>query len=248
MFKNRDLVSTIMEGLAPLVAEQYPITLPNEYRYRHLSLALIDAIYSIGVRYEGVRATVLRYADSQGLAPYHDSFETRPPIADQEPLSHLIQQYESRGIESMMTGVYQNRQRTSSRSGIPKAEAILQAAQLLRTYSVNYFQDIPRVADDKSFESRFRNIPGQGSGISLSYFWMLTGSDDMIKPDRHIMTCLMDVTGLTTLTATETIHLLQDVTARFQTQYPLLTARALDYIIWECMRSGAKLPEAGPRH
>ena len=31
-----------------------------------------------------------------------------------------------------------------------------------------------------------RAIPGQRSGISLTYFFMLAGSDDLVKPDRML--------------------------------------------------------------
>lgn len=43
------------------------------------------------------------------------------------------------------------------------------------------------VADSARFEADVRAIPGQGSGISLQYFWMLAGSDDFIKPDRMVL-------------------------------------------------------------
>ncbi|MFS0809480.1 hypothetical protein [Shouchella sp. 1P01AA] len=35
--------------------------LPDEYYYSHLTLCVIDSVFSIGVRYEGVRNTVKRY-------------------------------------------------------------------------------------------------------------------------------------------------------------------------------------------
>lgn len=235
--RSRALVAS---AVRPLVADQYPITLSNEYRYAHLSLALIDAIYSIGVYYKGTHDTVLRYARYQDLPPYHESFSAWPPKEHQEPLSHLLQQYEIWGLEHMASMVYQNRQRTSSRSGILKAEAIRRAAVLLDRHQTHYFQDIPRLMQDKAFESEFLKIPGQGSGISLSYFWMLTGSDHMIKPDRHIISFLARILGLSTVSTPDAISLLQDVALILQADYPLLTARALDYAIWDAERGKIK--------
>ncbi len=237
--RSRALVAS---AVRPLVADQYPITLPNEYRYAHLSLALIDAIYSIGVHYEGTHDTVLRYARHQALSPYHESFSTRPPTEQQEPLSHLLQQYDMWGLEHMASTVYQNRQRTSSRSGILKAEAIRRAAELLDRHQTHYFQDIPRLIQDQTFETEFIKIPGQGSGIALSYFWMLTGSDHMIKPDRHIVNFLARILGLSTVSTPDAISLLQDVALILQADYPLLTARALDYAIWDAERGSSKIP------
>lgn len=240
MFTSSRRARLVAAALRPLVAAKYPIALPDEYRYAHLSLALIDTIYSIGARYEGTHATVLRYARHQQLSPYHDAFDTRPPLENQEPLSHLVQLYHALGIETMMTDVYQNRQRTSTQSGIPKAEAVLQVAQLLQHYHINYFQDLFRVAHNKQFESQFKTVPGQRSGISLTYFWMLTGADDMIKPDRHILNCLCRAIKITSLSTTEAVSLLRDATALLHVDYPLLTARALDYVIWESERQRVK--------
>jgi hypothetical protein len=91
------------------------------------------------------------------------------------------------GAERFAAEIFANRQRTSARSGILKAEAVHRLAQVLGNHRVNYFQDIPSIADSTLFETTVRAIPGQASGISLQYFWMLAGSDDLVKPDRQIV-------------------------------------------------------------
>ncbi len=120
MFTSSRRARLVAAALRPLVAAKYPIALPDEYRYAHLSLALIDTIYSIGARYEGTHATVLRYARHQQLSPYHDAFDTRPPLENQEPLSHLVQLYHALGIETMMTDVYQIASAPRHRVAFPK--------------------------------------------------------------------------------------------------------------------------------
>ena len=62
----------------------------------------------------------------------------------------------------------------------------------------------------------------------------------MIKPDRHILNCLCRAIKITSLSTTEAVNLLRDATALLHVDYPLLTARALDYAIWESERQRVK--------
>src|SRR5262245_2926109 len=58
--------------------------LPPEYSYASLSTMVLDAIFSIGVRYEQVKAVVTRHANWQQYDPWHSG------EADPYPLSKLI--------------------------------------------------------------------------------------------------------------------------------------------------------------
>lgn len=142
----------VAQAVRPLLSHEGPF-LPNEYRYAHVSLALIDAIYSLNARYESVRRTVLRYADHAGLTPYRPSFGTWPPQDQQQPLRAFLKNFDALGVSPMAEQVFMNRQRTSPRNGILKAEAVRDAARLLSSSGVAYFQDIPRVMQDPQFES-----------------------------------------------------------------------------------------------
>ena len=59
-------------------------------------------------------------------------------------------------------------------------------ATVLTAHDVNFLQDVPPRVDDSKLEAELRRIPGQRSGISTSYFFMLSGTEDLIKPDRWI--------------------------------------------------------------
>lgn len=161
-------VQNLVRALEILLKIRYPIELPSEYRYAHLSLALIDTVFSLGARYESTRNTVLRYARHAKLKPFRPSVDAWPPTHDQEPLSKLEDYYRREGLDRMLTSVYQNRQRTSTHpSSITKAQAVCQAAEVLTAYHVQYFQDVPRIMDDPAFEADFRSIKGQGPGTIL---------------------------------------------------------------------------------
>lgn len=234
--------SLVALAVRPLLANG-PISLPDEYRYAHLSLALIDAIYSLNARYESVRGTVLRYARHAKLTPYRPVIGEWTPAPAQQPLSAFIQDYETTGLSPMVTDVFQNRQRTSPHNGILKGEAVLEAARLLAQYGVAYFQDVPHIMSNAAFEADFKAIRGQGSGLSLAYFWMLTGTDDLAKPDRQITRYLCRALDRSALLPDEATQLLQGAVELLRPEFPELTTRALDFAIWQHERSRSKSPD-----
>ena len=134
-----------------------------------------------------------------------------------------------------MTAIFANRQRTSARSGILKCEAVYRFALALRTRGTEYFQDVPAAAESRSLDRMIRDIPGQRSGISLQYFWMLAGSDDFIKPDRMILRFLNEALGRMVSPA-EAQTLLLNATERLRQLHPEITPRLLDHEIWKHQR------------
>lgn len=210
--------------------------LPEEYYYASPTLCVIDAVFSIGVRYEGVRAVVDRYCRHYGLARDRASRETLPPVTGQEPIGALAERVAETGAERMAGEVFRNRQRTSSRSGILKAEAVGRFASALAAHRIERFQDIGANLPGRLLEEAVARIPGQRSGISLRYFWMLAGSDDLIKPDRMILRFLSRALGRP-VRIEEAGDILTGAAALLRRNYPSLTPRLLDYKIWEFQRS-----------
>lgn len=224
---------TLAHVLEPLIAARYPVHLPSEYRYAHLSLTLIDAIFSLGAQYESTRATVLRYAHATGLTPFRTSVDAWPSPAEQQPVDALLTQYRERGLEVMRAEVLNNRQRTSTHaSAITKAEAVCQAAELLVAYQVHYFQDLPKIRDNPAFAHDFRTIPGQTPGTGLAYWWMLTGSDRHIKPDRMVIRLMESALGRQGLSPQDAQCLAEDALSLLKPRFPTLTLRQMDYVMW----------------
>lgn len=206
--------------------------LPPEYHYQSLPLCVIDAVFSIGVRYESTRNVVKRYADYFGLPLFSDNRQELISMNDQESISDFVEKMEKHGIEFFTTEIFCNRQRTSSRNGILKTEAVYRFAQTLKAFRVNYLQDVPKVLTDASFEESIRTIPGQSSGTSLTYFFMLSGSENLIKPDRMVLRFINEAIGIA-VNLTQAQGLIRDACSILQTQHPCLTPRLLDYLIWE---------------
>ena len=137
----------------------------------------------------------------------------------------------------MAAKVYVNRQRTSAINGILKADAVAQFTRCLRSYGVEFFQDVPRVADNTQFEAKIRAIRGQASGISLHYFWMLAGSDEFIKPDRHVLRFLSAALSRTVAELDEASTIMKAACEVLKEEYPKLTPRLLDYEVWRYQRA-----------
>lgn len=132
--------------------------------------------------------------------------------------------------------VYKNRHRTSTRGGILKADALLRFAQALRSFGVEYLQDVPPVAQSKPFESAVRSIPGQRSGISLQYFWMLAGSEAFVKPDRMVVRFLESALARPVGIA-EAVGLMRQASSQLNTEFPNMNPRLLDHEVWKYQRS-----------
>jgi len=210
--------------------------LDREYHYNSLSLCVIDAVFSIGVRYESVRGVVRRYSDYFGVVQYRPDQSVVPPEVSQEALSSLVQHFDDLGLERMTSEVFVNRQRTSTRSGILKSEAVLRFAGALRSHGIEYLQDVGETLPSAGLQRAIGAIPGQGSGISLQYLWMLAGSDELIKPDRMVLRFLEESLGRA-VSPDEALRLVADSVAELKAQYPAMTPRLLDHKIWEYQRA-----------
>ena len=207
----------------------------DEYYYSSLPLCVIDSIYSIGAKYESTRNTVMRYCSYFNLPITRKNRDLIPLIEDQESIDLFLRKQKTLGVDKFANDVLGNRQRTSARSGILKAEAVLKFTETLYNFKVSYFQDIPKIISDPNFESNIKRITGQGSGTSFTYFFMLAGSDELIKPDRMILNFLASVLERR-VNQYEAQSLLADTSNKLRVKYPHMNPRLLDNKIWEYQR------------
>ncbi|MDL1956049.1 MAG: hypothetical protein LWW95_03210 [Candidatus Desulfofervidus auxilii] len=214
--------------------------LSEEYYYFHLPLCVIDAIFSIGVQYSSTRNTVIRFCNYFGLKRTRPKGSGYPPKSKQLSIQDFIKIYEKIGITNMAEKVYCNRQRTSTKNGILKSEAVLRFSKVLNKYKVQYLQDVYKIVENRKFEQEIKQIPGQRSGISLRYFYMLAGKDNFIKPDRMIIrfveSCLRRPVNVD-----EVSLLIKDTCKILQKRFPSLTPRLLDHEIWKYQRKRRNL-------
>jgi len=208
----------------------------DEDFYQNLPFCVIDAVFSIGVRYSSTRQVVIRFCEYFNLTRIRDVKIGEYPDRDEQlSLSEFIKLYDTHTLEEMTEKVYNNRQRTSSTSGILKSEAVLKFSKVLVNHSVEYFQDLGSAIGNENFESDIKRIPGQTSGVALRYFYMLAGKHKFIKPDRMIMRFIKAATGKDA----NVEECQQIVTAAYKIlvkDFPHLTPMLLDNQMWRFQR------------
>jgi hypothetical protein len=191
---------------AVLAAAEQLGTLPaRSDRWTHLSLCVLDAVFSIGARYSTTCRTVRSYAAHAGLphvlAPA-EAVTAGELAGTEEPVTALRERIEERGPKVFGREVVRNRQRPSPRGGVLKAEAALGYAMVLERHDVLRLADgTGLLVDDTrlgAVEAELARVPGHGAyGIRTGYLWMLAGSVDLIKPDRMVLGWLAGVLGHT---------------------------------------------------
>ena len=80
--------------------------LGDEYGYHSLSLCVIDAVFSIGVRYGGVQTVVQNYCSHFSQSRLRSEPSHWPTTEEQIPLSVLCQQFEELGVQHMAEVVF----------------------------------------------------------------------------------------------------------------------------------------------
>jgi len=207
--------------------------LGDEYYYSSLPLCVIDAVFSIGVRYASTKNVVRRYCDNYNLTLFREKTSEYPDIESQHTISQLLENINDKGIDYFTSGILRNHQRTSTRSGILKTEAVCLWTKIFNNYGIEVFQDVIGIGNE--INNEILKIKGQHSGISLSYFYMLSGNDDLCKPDRHIRNFLSIGLQREVYNIDEIQFIMSDAVDILRKTYPNLTVRVLDHAIWAHM-------------
>ena len=213
--------------------EQTELKIPklaDEYRYASLPLCVVDAVFSIGVRYTSTQKVVSNLCEYAGWTRFFASREARG--AGEYGIGDLNSMFDKFGAEGMAESVFQNRQRTSSRSGILKAEAVLLCCRTLIKAGINDFPDLD-VERREYAEAIILGLPGQSSGIAFDYFMMLAGDDNLIKPDRMVQRYVAHALDLDSVPQPRQAAILVRLAAKeLRTRGQLWTPLSLDNAIW----------------
>lgn len=207
---------------------------PNESFYKSLPICVIDAVFSIGVNYKSVEKAI------NSFLTYFDLKISRDlPIANEYGIRDFIRHMDSFSSfeEAAKTG-FNNRQRTSSVNGILKAEACYRVAKVFQKHGIDTLEDFNAYANKPVLDADILQVQGQSSGIMLKYLYMLAGKADEVKPDRHMVNFMRRVFPELTMATkdhNEIKKIMQETVAALKPKYPQLTARFLDYLVWEHM-------------
>jgi len=147
-----------------------------------LALCVMDSIWSIGIRYSIVEGVLDRYLKQIGLAGLGASQSCLDGPGT--VLAWVDAQGATEPKGEWLADRLENRNRTSSRGGVLKAAAVIQACELLKNEGVETTADL--LENQDRLESLWRSkVPGQKSGISWKYLLMLAGQSG-VKPDRMV--------------------------------------------------------------
>ena len=129
-----------------------------------------------------------------------------------------------------------NRNRTSTRGGVLKAEAIRAAAAALADHGIDTAAVLRETAADTSHlatvEAAWCKVTGQGSGITWHYMQMLAGIPGA-KPDRMICRFVADSLGLPRRSVS-TAFALEILTAAAKEMG--MSPTDLDHAVWQFQR------------
>lgn len=180
-------------------------------RFDSVALAVIGSVWSLGVRWSGVQNVIARYQAARG----GDS-----PL----DLATFIGRV---GGPDAFARVVNNRQRTSSRNGILKAQAVQEAAWVLVGHGIYTLDDL-RSAPLEKVRRQWIAVHGQRSGLSWDYFLMLLGFEG-VKADRMVQRFIGDALGIDGLAVS-----VREAKALVSTAARLLdvSLTQLDYTIW----------------
>lgn len=209
--------------------------LSESYFYNGIPLCVIDSIYSIGVKYESVKNVISNFCVHEKIRKYRISKLKLPEIDDQYKVSDFIKKFEKFDTESLAKEVFKNSHRTSTKNGILKSEAVVEFLTILNKYKINTFQDLDKM--NEKIENEILNIKGQKSGISIQYFYMLAGSNELIKPDRMIIRFLEKYLERKIMIK-ESLGIISKTCEILESDFSVkITPRELDNAIWNYQRN-----------
>lgn len=188
-----------------------------------LALCVLDAIWSINVRYPVTRGVIGRYR----------SWRRGQGNPDEDGLPELLALYEQLGGVDAFIDEVGTRNRVSTQPGATrKGEAVWLAATALHDLGLDtadQFRNADGADLGEQAREQWTHVPGQASGISWRYVRMLLGLPD-VKPDRMVIRFVASALGVdeSAVAPERAVTLVQAVADHFE-----VDQRAADHEIWE---------------
>lgn len=195
-----------------------------EYGYQSLVFCVIDSVFSIAARYSSTKNVVKRFADHLNKS-----------ITDEYLVSEFITQFDTLDGHELLKRVFNNKQRTSTKNGILKAEAVIRFIKILYLRGIETKRDLLAYPNRDSLLEEIKTIEGQTKGTTFDYLLMLSGDKGVFKKDRHIENFFIKYFNVTDISY-------DNLKCEFEKQlevvikkYPDYNIRTLDSVIWNFM-------------
>ena len=202
----------------------------NEFYPAHLSVVLIDAVFTPRSHYERhVVPVIRRYCKHFGIERTRPGRDRNflPPTHQQETLEDLAGHYHDYGFDRMREDVFKARYKSPG-TEIFKSDNVYCAARELMKIGVNNLQDAVSTHPDEIKKS-LCSIKGIGERTA-HMFLMYTGEENYVKGDVHICAFVAKALGR------EKKNVGPGQAERIVSkaaEHLCVTPRSLDYAIWK---------------
>lgn len=200
----------------------------DEFYPAHLSVALIDAVFTPRSHYElHVVPVIRRYCGHFGIERSRPGRGRNPlpPTHWQETLEDLASHYHDYGFDRMREDVFKARYKSPG-TEIFKSDNVYHAAGELMKIGVNNLQDAASTHPDEIKKS-LCSIKGIGAATA-HMFLMYCGRDDYVKGDVHVCAFVAEALGTKKVGPREAEQILIGAAGEID-----IAPRALDYAIWK---------------
>ena len=197
----------------------------QDYRYKSLPACILDCIYSLRAKYYYVTVPVVdRYAKE---------YMNGDRFAEGDTLDDFIARIKKDGYKKFAAELLKNNQVLSYRL---KSEVCLDLAEALLAAGIHTIEDFQKLKSDDSskLSKTIRRVKGVGDAAE-SYIFMLTGDQNRCKPDVHLLQCMKDAYGCK-VNVKDCQPIMEKTIDILRVEYPSLTVRTLDALIWEKYR------------
>jgi hypothetical protein len=211
--------------------------LSRAYFYQSLPFCIIDAVFSLGVKYRQVENVVSHVAKVTGWDAFRPHSSNFPAIEKQKTVSDLLEEIGKHQDTSKT--LFDNRGYANpSATKVPKikkSDLINQFAGVLKQRKIETFQYLKSYEDSEALDNELRALPALKSGVGVRYFRMLAGDENQVKPDRMIQRFIEAGIG-ESLSVDMCASLVQETCGLLKTRFRSLTPRLLDHEIWKFQR------------
>ena len=198
---------------------------PDYRYYNSLGLSVLDASFSATARYSSVENVLARFCKHYDLSC--DTFAELPKADSQVTVSQVMKLVQGLSPEQFAE-IVQNRSRVGGRL---KAALFLDCLSVLHSFGIETYQDFQAQFENPELETSLRALQGIGEA-TISYLYMLAGNSDNVKVDRHIRTFTSTAVNGNDLTTEQIKRLFRYAAHELSKEYPGMTARRLDHIVW----------------
>ena len=198
-----------------------------------LPICILDAVYSIGIRYKSARTNWCKYTEHYNIkSDVMSNHENDEPDKTEHTISDFLNNFRKiNDFDKFLEETGMTRQRTSPRNGILKIEACVKVAEIMNQHGINTVTDFRLYKNKEALDRDILSVRGQGSGIMLKYLYMLAGYSNLCKPDRMMHRFVKRY--YPDAKESEIQKLLESAVDNLKGNYPNMTVRWLDNAVWK---------------